>query len=141
VDLETLSREEALSLMSRIPVGRVVYTVGGLPAVTPVNFALVGDSVIVRTTPGSRLASAVRDSVVAFEVDDIDAASHTGWSVTAIGQATEVRDPAELQRLAGAVQPWVDGARDYVIRIGTDIVTGRRLVPHADGETRVMFSD
>lgn len=141
MDLETLSREDALWLMSRVSVGRVVYTVGGLPAVTPVNFALVDESVVIRTIPGSRLANAVRDSVVAFEVDDIDVAAHTGWSVTAIGQASEVRDPEEVQRLAGLVHPWAAGPRDCVIRINADLVTGRRLVSRAaSGDTVIQFS-
>jgi uncharacterized protein len=140
MELETLTRDDALWLMSRTPVGRVVYTVGGLPAVTPVNFALVDHSVIIRTAAGSQLAEAVRDSVVAFEVDDIDATSHTGWSVTAIGRATEVRDPDEVKRLTDLVHPWADGPRDHLIRIDTDIVGGRRLVNRQIGDALIQFS-
>jgi len=140
MELETLTREDALWLMSRVPVGRVVYTAGGLPAVTPVNFALVDGAVIIRTVAGSRLATAIKDSVVAFQVDEIDAASHTGWSVTAIGPATEVRDRGELARLSGLVHPWAEGQRNQVIRIRADLVTGRRLASSADGDPIIQFS-
>ncbi|MCI0689381.1 MAG: pyridoxamine 5'-phosphate oxidase family protein, partial [Sporichthyaceae bacterium] len=98
------------------------------PAVTPVTFALVEDCVVFRTAEGSRLAGAVKGTVVAFQVDEIDAESRSGWSAIAIGRATEVRDDTELRRLATLVQRWVAGARDYVIRINADIVTGRQLV-------------
>lgn len=140
MELETLTRQDALWLMSRAPVGRVVYTAGGLPAVTPVNFALVDETVVIRTVAGSRLATAIRDSVVAFQVDEIDAVSHTGWSVTVIGEATEVRDPDEIHRLTGLVHPWAEGPRNQVIRIRTDLVTGRRLVSTADGDAIIQFS-
>ena len=140
MELETLSRDDALWLMSRVSVGRVVYTAGGLPAVTPVNFALVDGTIVIRTLPASRLATAIRDSVVAFQVDEIDAASHTGWSVTVIGQATEIRDPAEIGRLTGLVQPWAGGPRNQVIRIRADLVTGRRLVSTANGDAIIQFS-
>ena len=140
MELETLTREDALWLMSGVPVGRVVYTAGGLPAVTPVNFALVDGTIVIRTVADSRLATAIKDSVVAFQVDEIDAASHTGWSVTAIGQATEVRDPGELARLTGLVHPWATGQRNQVIRIRADLVTGRRLVNSTDGDPIIQFS-
>ncbi|HKA69899.1 MAG TPA: pyridoxamine 5'-phosphate oxidase family protein [Actinomycetes bacterium] len=140
MELETLTREDALWLMSRMPVGRVVYTAGGLPAITPVNFALIDGTIIIRTVAGSRLATETKDSVVAFQVDEIDATSHSGWSVTAIGLATEVRDPGEIARLTGLVRPWAEGRRNQVIRIRADIVTGRRLVSSADGDPIIQFS-
>lgn len=140
MELETLTRDDALWLMSRVPVGRVVYTVGGLPAVTPVNFALVDGTIVIRTVPGSRLATAIKDTVVAFQVDEIDAAAHTGWSVTVIGQATEVRDHDEVVRLTRLVQPWAEGPRNQVIRIRADLVTGRRLVSTANGDAIIQFS-
>jgi nitroimidazol reductase NimA-like FMN-containing flavoprotein (pyridoxamine 5'-phosphate oxidase superfamily) len=140
MELEILTREDALWLMSRMPVGRVIYTVGGLPAVTPVNFALIDGTIVIRTVAGSRLARAIKDSVVAFEVDEIDAAAHTGWSVTAIGRAIEVRDPDDVGLLTRLVHPWAEGPRDYVIRISPDLVTGRRLVPSPNGDAIIQFS-
>ena len=140
MDLETLSREDALWLVSRVQVGRVVYTVGGLPAITPVNFALDGESIVIRTSVDSGIARAVPGSVVAFQVDDIDTAAHTGWTVTIIGRAEDVRDAAEARRLSDLVHPWADDQRDYVIRIDTGLVSGRRLQTHPDGDALIRFS-
>jgi hypothetical protein len=37
----------------------------------------------------------VRGSVVAFEVDCIDAAGRAGWSVTVVGRSEHVADPVD----------------------------------------------
>jgi nitroimidazol reductase NimA-like FMN-containing flavoprotein (pyridoxamine 5'-phosphate oxidase superfamily) len=132
--LEILDRRECLSLLGSVPLGRVVFTERALPAVQPVNFALDHDNVIIRTAPGSKLAAAMRGSVVAFEADDFDGSSRTGWSVTVIGQASAVRDPAEVTRLSRLpLRPWTPGRRDQFIRIPSQHVTGRRINPASTG--------
>ncbi len=67
----------------------------------PVTFCLDGEDIVMRTTPGSRLAAATRDHVVAFEADDFDAALSTGWSVSAIGRARAAADPRRSRGSAG----------------------------------------
>ena len=93
--LETLSKQDAVALLSTIPVGRVVFTVGALPAIVPVAFAVHDGAVVMRTSPESRLAKAAPGGVLAFEIDDIDAETRTGWSVVVMGVATVVADPEQ----------------------------------------------
>ncbi len=126
--LETLSEAECFALAARRPIGRVAVSCGALPAVFPVNFCLVGHDVIFRTAAGTKLSAALDRTVVAFEVDDFDAAGHAGWSVLMIGQATEVgaEELAPLEPLP--VRPWARGARDHVVRIRCELVSGRRIV-------------
>ncbi|KAB2352245.1 pyridoxamine 5'-phosphate oxidase family protein [Actinomadura rudentiformis] len=132
--LEVLGHAECLALMQTIPIGRVVFTEQALPAVQPVNFVLDGDSVVIRTAPGSKLAAATRGAVVAFETDDFDTTAGTGWSVTAVGQARAVRDPKEIARLSRLpLQPWSPGPKEHFIRISCHRLTGRRIVPVAPG--------
>jgi nitroimidazol reductase NimA-like FMN-containing flavoprotein (pyridoxamine 5'-phosphate oxidase superfamily) len=69
VRLETLDRAECLNLMATAPVGRIGVSIGALPAIIPVNFALVGANIVIRTVPGAKLDAATRHAVVAFEVD------------------------------------------------------------------------
>ena len=45
-----LTQDECLRLLATAPVGRFVFTVGALPAVVPVAFAVDADAVIARTT-------------------------------------------------------------------------------------------
>jgi uncharacterized protein len=126
--LETLDRHECLALLGSVPLGRVVFTERALPAVQPVGFALDRDCVIIRTAPGSRLAEATGGAVVAFEADEFDGATRTGWSVTVVGQASTVRDPAEAARLSRLpFWPWSESRRDQFIRIPSQYVTGRRI--------------
>lgn len=127
-ELEVLSREECISLASTMPIGRIVFTDRALPAVQPVNFLIDDGSVIIRTTEGSKLAAATRNAVVAFEIDEFDRRSQAGWSVTLVGRAQPVRDPAESARLAKLpLQTWAPGPRDRFIRIRPEHISGRRL--------------
>lgn len=127
--LEILSREECLRLLATVPVGRVAVSVGALPAILPVNFVVLDGDVVFRTAPGSKLDAAVRNAVVAFEADAVDAVYHTGWSVLVVGVAEEVTDPESLRAVdALPLEPWaLDGLADHVVRIRTQTISGRRL--------------
>ena len=126
--LERLSRDECMRLMGSVPVGRIVYTRQALPAVELVNFALYDGDIVIRTDAGGKLAAATRGAVVAFETDSVNAATRTGWSVTAVGQSRAVTDGEEIRRLEliGLVI-WAPGQRDHFIRISPAIVNGRRI--------------
>ncbi|MFE2728254.1 pyridoxamine 5'-phosphate oxidase family protein [Kitasatospora sp. NPDC059327] len=140
-----LDRARALELLAGTAVGRVVYTVGALPAVLPVRFRLdPAGGVLLSALAGSELARAVDGAVIAFEVDELDGADGTGWCVTVLGRA-EVRPAAERPGTAGAEdrasprapadRPAAAGAGAarrtvpgrVVIRIGPELVVGRRL--------------
>jgi nitroimidazol reductase NimA-like FMN-containing flavoprotein (pyridoxamine 5'-phosphate oxidase superfamily) len=114
--------------LASVPLGRIVFTQAALPAVQPVNFMMAGDNVIIRTSAGSKLAAAVRNSVVAFEVDDYDAEKRLGWSVVIVGHARRVSGAEELGRLRGLpLRSWAPGGQDDFIRITPEVVTGRRI--------------
>jgi hypothetical protein len=126
--LQHLSRDECLTLMASVPVGRIIYTRRALPAVELVNFALDHGDIVIRTDRSGKLAAATRGVVVAFEADQVDVAGQSGWSVTAIGPSSEVTDPGELARLRTiGLRPWAPGARDHYIRISPVMLDGRRL--------------
>jgi nitroimidazol reductase NimA-like FMN-containing flavoprotein (pyridoxamine 5'-phosphate oxidase superfamily) len=126
--LEILGQQECSELLLAAPLGRIVFTQHALPAIQPVNFAVDGEDIIIRTASGSRLSAATANSVVAFEIDDFDRDRHCGWSVVIIGQARRVSDPAEIAALSSlALEPWAPGSRDQFIRIRPEIVTGRRI--------------
>lgn len=128
--LEVLDEAEALELVRTVPIGRVVYSRFALPAVHVVNFALDGRDVVFRTRKGAKFGAAVADTVVAFEVDRIDEATHSGWTVTLTGRSRLVTDPHVIEQLAAlGIEPWAPGDRDHYIRIRTQIVAGRRIRP------------
>jgi hypothetical protein len=126
--LQPLSRDECLTLMASVPVGRVIYTRRALPAVELVNFALDTGDIVIRTDRSGKLAAAARGAVVAFETDQVDLGGQSGWSVTAIGPSTEVTDPGELARLRTiGLRSWAPGERDHFIRISPVMLNGRHL--------------
>ncbi len=106
----------------------MAYTDHALPTITPVNYVVSGGAIVFRTAPGSRLAEGTRDAVVAFEVDDSDEATRTGWSVVVVGIASELSRPSELHRaLELKLASWAGGARDVFVRITPTYVTGRLI--------------
>ena len=126
--LQRLSRDQCLTLMASVPVGRIIYTVRALPAVELVNFALDEGDIVIRTDRSGKLAAATRGAVVAFEADQLDLAGQAGWSVTAIGPSSEVTNPDELARLRViGLKSWASGTRDHFIRISPVMLSGRRL--------------
>lgn len=127
--MEILSVQECIDLLDQVPVGRVAVTIDALPVILPVNFAVVDGGVVFRTPAGTKLAAATTGTVVAFEVDSYETDGRTGWSVMVQGVATEVTDPAGLQKIeAASVEAWaLDGAADYVVRIELHRVSGRRF--------------
>ncbi|MEU1479393.1 pyridoxamine 5'-phosphate oxidase family protein [Streptomyces sp. NPDC005760] len=134
-----LDREECLRLLTKVPVGRVVYTRQALPAVLPINFSLDTDSsVLLCTSADSDLVQAIDGVVVAFEADEFDAATRSGWSVVVTGRATVVDDPAEHERLSHTgPSSWMPLRDAVFVRIEAELLTGRELRGHtAHSEAR-----
>lgn len=128
----SLSPQECLALLRTASIGRIVFTDRALPAIQPVNFALDGEDIIIRTRPGTKLAAATRRAVVAFEADDLDPETGAGWTVTLVGQAEAVRDPGQVVRLLRLpLYPWSPEPLHHFIRIRTHRITGRRVRKNA----------
>ena len=109
-------------------VGRIAFgTVSG-PVVVPVNFAVLADTLVIRTAEGTVIDGHAHEQV-ALEVDHIDKALCQGWSVLVRGPAHRVAHPAELRRLQedAAVWPWPGGEREVYVRIVPREITGRRI--------------
>lgn len=126
--LEVLDRAHCLQLLGSAPFGRILYTAGALPVIQPVNYVLDGETIVIRTDSIAKLAVAGRREVVAFEIDDIDPGSGTGWSVSVTGHASEITAESELAHAQTLPFPgWVLDGPGRHIRIACELVTGRRL--------------
>lgn len=126
--LEVLDRAECLSLLASATLGRVGVTFGALPVILPVNFRLVDDHLVFRTSVGTKLDAATCETIVAFEVDAFEPFSHAGWSVLVTGFAAEVTDPAAQQRLHDANIPrWAPSEGERYVAISTEMISGRRI--------------
>jgi nitroimidazol reductase NimA-like FMN-containing flavoprotein (pyridoxamine 5'-phosphate oxidase superfamily) len=124
-----LKPDEALKLLAGTAMGRVVFSHRALPTIRPVNHIVDDDHVVIRTHTGSALLGpAGTGAVVAYEADEIDPVTRTGWSVIVTGTVTLVHDPVQQARYRRLITPWADADMDQVVRISTDIVTGYRLI-------------
>ena len=123
-----LTERECLELLATQDVGRLGVVEGGYPLVFPVNYALDGDAIIVRTDAGTKL-DAARMARVGFEVDHINRDMASGWSVLVKGAAVELYPASDAYRHARAVAatPWVPGDKGHVLRIAPVSITGRLL--------------
>lgn len=126
--LVELGEDECIRRLHCHAIGRVALSLGALPAIFPVNYAMLDGDIVFRTGPGTKLDAALRGTVVAFEVDEADVMSHTGWSVMVIGVARPISDPAELERAEQLpLMPWAERGRDTFVRLETRRVSGREL--------------
>jgi nitroimidazol reductase NimA-like FMN-containing flavoprotein (pyridoxamine 5'-phosphate oxidase superfamily) len=126
-ELRPLSCSECETLLASAPVGRLVFSEGALPAVRPVNFVLHRGDIIVRTSRHGAIAR-LNNDVVAFEVDEIDPETRTGWSVVVVGKSEPVTDIDDLVMLCDpAHRPWPSDDRGHFLRIRVEIISGRRL--------------
>jgi uncharacterized protein len=130
-----LTRDECLTLLASVPVGRIVFTRRALPDVELVGFVLDRGEIVIRIDRDAHLAAAAGGAVVAFEADLLDVAGQTGWSVTAIGPAREVTDQSDQYRLRTmGLSSLAPVAHEHFIRVSPQILSGRRLRAHA-GQT------
>ena len=100
-------------------VGRVAVCTEEGPRILPVNYVVDGASLVFRTSPYGLLGRLASGGRIAFEVDDIDRETRSGWSVVATGRAEPIEDADELTLLRAFrdPQPWAPGLRLLYLRL------------------------
>jgi nitroimidazol reductase NimA-like FMN-containing flavoprotein (pyridoxamine 5'-phosphate oxidase superfamily) len=127
--LTEMSAGECLDLMGSTSVGRVGFADEDGPVVLPVNYVLDGETVLFRTSPHNTVARYVDSTLVAFEVDEFDDFTQSGWSVLVRGVASFVAADELPRDERFRPFPWADGVRTLVVRVTPGSVTGRRVLP------------
>ena len=126
--LDTLTVDECLELLASHHFGRVAVDDEEGPAVLPVNYVLDRGSVVFRTDEGTKLEAAARRERIGFEVDHVDEAARSGWSVLVRGKAEEITDPDELERVRRLpLEPFAGGERHRYVRLLSSSISGRRI--------------
>lgn len=113
--LEHISPTSCWSLLASTPVGRIGVINDSAPEIYPVNHVVDRDTIVFRTDPGSKLRGLLRSPAVCYQVDGIDPADATGWSVLLKGRARTARPrrPAPCGDPAAALlDAWRQGALD-----------------------------
>ncbi|MEC5181476.1 nitroimidazol reductase NimA-like FMN-containing flavoprotein (pyridoxamine 5'-phosphate oxidase superfamily) [Arthrobacter sp. CG_A4] len=106
--------------------GRLVVTVAGEPDIFPVNYAVSGRKLYLRTAPGNKLAQLTINSKVLFETDGI--LSDEAWSVVLRGTARVLDQSADIAAAeALGLKPWVPTLKDFFVEIEPTSTTGRHF--------------
>ena len=127
--LQFLSDVECHRLLNGASIGRVGISVAGVAVILPVRFAMVGDDVVFFTGSGLKLDAAHDGKTMTFEIDSFDAQRGSGWSVLVVGEGDEIDRGDVYGRNAENLHPAAPGERGHIVRIRTDMVTGRRFGP------------
>ncbi len=119
---------ECVELLESHSIGRVAWHAADGPQILPVTYLYQSDRLYFRTSPHGILSELLRPTDVAFEVDDLNHDTRTGWSVVVYGRAEAVAAPAEVVRLwTPDLAPWAPDIRNLFIQITPHRITGRRL--------------
>lgn len=124
-----LSYAKCRDLLGGGIVGRLAVCTPLGPRIFPVNYSVVNEAVIFRTSAYGVIANHDWSAPIAFEVDQLDYADHKGWSVVATGVGHRVEDEDELAQIKRTWEPrpWAGGSRPLYVRLPWDELTGRRL--------------
>ncbi|HUZ10561.1 MAG TPA: universal stress protein [Acidimicrobiales bacterium] len=131
LSLEEIDEDESFSLLATEDLGRLAVVRDGRPEIFPVNYALVGRTIAIRTGPGAKLDGASL-AHVAFEVEHIDRHTRRGWVVEVRGFAEDVTDGIDAwseEVREAPTRPVIAGEHTHVVAISHPLISGRRLVP------------
>ena len=128
-DLDELDESECWDLLAQVTFGRLGLHFGAIPRIIPMHFTLFDKCIVVCTVVGAAVTQALRDSVVAFQVDDFHLNNQEAWSVVAIGPCTRMTDMRTLQAVDGLPTDPATRDRVWVTQIEPRLISGRRFVP------------
>lgn len=123
---------ECYELVEARSVGRLCFLDGDTPIAFPVSYRLHRADgmvwIVVRTGPASLMAKC--EGPASFEVDEIDVASRTAWSVLLRGRVRRSHETADLPK----PDPWIADGRHAWLLMEVATVSGRRFVARATGD-------
>jgi len=124
---EILGETECWELLDHTTVGRLAVDIAGQPDIFPINFVVDDRGIVFRSAAGTKLAGAVLNGVVAFEIDGYQPGDRTAWSVVVKGNARPIE---RMQEMFDAEDlplfPWLAWDKPNFVRIEPTVVTGRR---------------
>jgi nitroimidazol reductase NimA-like FMN-containing flavoprotein (pyridoxamine 5'-phosphate oxidase superfamily) len=131
--LTELARDECIRLLALTRFGRLAVSPPDWrapPIIRPVTYVFdrTSQSIVFRSARGSKFTALLLSGQAAFEIDGIEPATKTGWSVIVEGPIEEITDTAEIYRLQRLkLHPWAPGEKPHWIRIRAITVSGRQI--------------
>lgn len=126
--IRVLDEQQSYELLTTTTIGRIGFVHDGRVQIHPVNFALSGRDLLLRTSPEGVLADLTREPAVqaSFEVDYHDPLGSTAWSVLVHGTLSRVSDEG-ASAAAARINPWAGEDRDLPLALHVDSISGRSV--------------
>ncbi|WP_405905294.1 MULTISPECIES: pyridoxamine 5'-phosphate oxidase family protein [unclassified Streptomyces] len=118
-----VSGTESLWLLEGSALGRLMYVQRELTVVRPARHVWEYGRLVVRTP----VQAAAVPLTVTYHVDEVRAATGTGWTVTTSGPTEVITDRDEAAHYRRTLTGWAHGPHDTLLRIHPQTVTGFRL--------------
>ena len=129
--VRVLSETECRAVLRQSTLGRLATAVGGTVDIVPVNFYSDGQSILLRTAPGTKLLELTINDQVALETDSHNETE--AWSVVVHGSASQLELREEIDEAEHSpLVTWSPTAMDRWVRIVPQRITGRWLRRAAD---------
>jgi nitroimidazol reductase NimA-like FMN-containing flavoprotein (pyridoxamine 5'-phosphate oxidase superfamily) len=131
--LTELARDECIRLLAVTQFGRLAVSPPDWrtpPLIRPVTYVFdrSSQSIVFRSARGSKFTALLLSGQAAFEIDGIEPATETVWSVIVLGPIEEIADTTEIYRLQRLkLHPWAPGEKSHWIRIRATAVSGRQI--------------
>jgi hypothetical protein len=126
-EMVVLSRQQCLDRLASTEVGRIGVSMDALPVILPVEFTVVDESIMFRTSRNTKLDAATVGAVIAFQADAYDPTDDGWWSVLLQGIATPV-DAREGEADGGppSSRMWSgSGGETRLLRLNSENMHGR----------------
>lgn len=121
-----LSENESWRMLRANSLARLALSAAGEIDIFPVNYFADGETVLLRTAPGTKLLELTVNSRVAVEIDGFS--DEEAWSVVLKGTARRLERQAEIDEADEApLVPWIPTLKYVYVRITPTTVTGRRF--------------
>jgi nitroimidazol reductase NimA-like FMN-containing flavoprotein (pyridoxamine 5'-phosphate oxidase superfamily) len=134
---EYLDAGECWRLMASQATGRIAAVIAGRIELFPINLAIIDETVVMRTAPGTMMSTLIAAPEVVVEADGSEYRERVPhvWSVLVRGHASRVDSVDEEEDLdEHGPQPWQAGVKNEFIRIRANEISGRRFP--VTGDTR-----
>lgn len=137
-----LAPHQCWALLRTVQIGRLAVWVESHPDIFPINYVVDHASIVFRSGEGTKLAGALAQSPVAFEVDGYDPGTSHAWSVVVKGETESIRKTEDvLDSFTLPLFPWHAGHKEHFARIIPTVLTGRRFKVADPDMWRTPFMD
>lgn len=121
--VEELNTTECWDMLRSHEFGRIAFHLGPEVHLTPINYAVDGDTLLFRTAPGSKLVGVLMNPDVVFEIDEFN--TDSARSVVVRGVARRLEEDQAHRADHVPLHPWVPTLKYEVVEIVPDEITGR----------------